>query len=197
MSDIEPPFRIIPPEPPRSPEVREFFATNPELDVQGSLRFLVTNYPDTDSWVVDSGVAVQLLTSVRELEPRDIDIVCQTNEMEDDFGHTNGLDLNDNRYIDVKSIKHWLSGRVLEADEETTWKYIVATSKIVEVGGLTIRIMHPALIAAEKSTLARMTQRPKDITDIQLLAVSSEQIDAATKLLQGNNTEEQLKILAS
>src|SRR4051812_17818269 len=113
MSDIDPHFRIIPPEPPRSPGVIEFFANNPEFDVRQSLQFLTAHYPDTNTWVVDSGVAVQLLTGKRELVPRDVDIVCLTDEMEKDFGHTDGLDPKDNRYIDVKSIKHWLSGRVL------------------------------------------------------------------------------------
>ena len=195
MSDTDPTFRIIPPEPPNSPEVREFFATNPELDVEQSLRFLVENYPDTNSWVVDSGVAVQLLTGKRELASRDIDIVCRTDEMEDDFGHTNGRNPDDNRYIDVKSIKHWLSGRVMGADEQATWGHILASSKVADVSGLAVRVMHPAIIAAGKSTLARMTQRPKDITDLELLSVSEEELDAATKLLQGHNPEAQLKRL--
>lgn len=197
MSEVDPLFSIIPPVPPRSLEVREFFEANPKFDVQKSLQFLVTHYPDTDSWVVDSGVAVQLLTGKRELIPRDIDIVCQSDEMEDDFGHTNGLDPNDIRYIDVKSIKHWLGGRVLGVDEQTIWKNLVMTSKFIDVNGLSVRIMHPAIIAAGKSALARMTQRPKDITDIELLAVSPEELEAATKLLQGIKPEEQLAYLTA
>ncbi|MGB4759141.1 MAG: hypothetical protein WBP26_03715 [Candidatus Saccharimonadales bacterium] len=195
MNEIDPAFRIISPEPPRSPEVKDFFVANPEFNVEKSLLFLAAHYPDSDSWVVDSGVAVQLLTGKRKLEPRDLDIVSQTDEMEDDFGHTNGLDPNDSRYIDVKSIKHWLSGRVPEVDEQTIWKYVIATSKFIEVSGLRVRVMHPALIAAGKSTLARMAQRPKDSSDIELLQVTPEQLDAATKLLQGQRPDEQLKRL--
>lgn len=195
MNDIDPLFKIIPPDPPHSPEVREFFTNNPEFSVQRSLEFLTLHYPNIDTWVVDGGVAVQQLTGKRDLVPRDIDIVCFADEMEEDFGHTNGLDPNDNRYIDVKAIKHWLIGRAMGADEQATWERIVASSRLASVDGLTFRIMHPAIIAAGKSTLARMTQRPKDISDIELLKVSPKQLDAATKLLQGINPEEQLKYL--
>jgi hypothetical protein len=80
-------------------------------------------------------------------------------------------------------------------DEESVWKNIVATSRPVEIDGLTVRVMHPAIIAAGKSTLARMAQRPKDISAIELLGVTAEQLDAATKLLQGINSEQQLERL--
>ncbi len=91
MSDINPTFRMKTPEPPHSPYVREFFAANPDMNLKASLQFLETQYPDRDSWMLDSGVAVQILTGAREVVPIDIDVVCLNDEMESDFGHTNGL----------------------------------------------------------------------------------------------------------
>ena len=195
MSETDPNFRIIPPDPPRSPEVREFFAANPELDVASSLAFLNVNYPDKDSWIVDSGVAVQLLTGKRLDIPSDLDILCRNDAMEADFGHSSGTDPRDRRYIDVKSIGHWLEGRVGNVDEQAVWESIIATSSMHEINGATFRIMHPAIIVAGKSTLARMSPRPKDATDIAVLNVTAERLTAATELLRGNDPEVQVRLL--
>ena len=140
-------------------------------------------------------MAIQLLTGKREIIPGDLDIVCRTDDMEADFGHTNGLNPEDNRYIDVKSISHWLRGRVTNADEQLVWEGIVATSSMHEVDGVTFRVMHPAIIAAGKSTLARMSPRPKDASDLALLSVPPAQLTAATELLRGHGLEEHVQFL--
>ncbi|HSW78327.1 MAG TPA: hypothetical protein VLG36_06020 [Candidatus Chromulinivoraceae bacterium] len=194
--DSDPGFKIIAPEPPRSPEAAEFFRNHPEFTVSDSLTFLTDHYPDTSEWIVDSGVAVQALTGRREGYPSDIDIVSLSPDMETDFGHSDGIDPADRRYIDVKSIDHWLLGRGAGlADPSSLWPYIVALSLPRDIEGHSVRIMHPAIIAAGKSTMAKMTQRPKDTADLELLAVEPGQLQAATELLRGHDLERQFRLL--
>jgi hypothetical protein len=146
--------------------------------------------------IVDSGIAVQALTGERLGRPSDIDIVSHGPDMEADFGHSNGIDPTDRRYIDVKSIDHWLLGRgVGLADSSSLWPYIVALSTPRNIEGHLVRIMHPAIIAAGKNTMARMAQRPKDIADLALLAVEPEQLQAATELLRGHDIDHQFRLL--
>jgi hypothetical protein len=181
--DSDPGFRIVAPETPRSADAAEFFQTHPEFAVSDSLAFLAQHYPDTSEWIVDSGVAVQALTGERPGQPSDI-------------GHSNGIDPTDRRYIDVKSIDHWLLGRGAGlADPSSLWPYIVALSLPRDIEGHSVRIMHPAIIAAGKSTMARMTQRPKDIADLELLAVEPKQLQAATELLRGHDVDHQFRLL--
>ncbi len=194
--DSDPGFRIIPPDPPRSPEAAEFFRSHPEFIVSDSLAFLAEHYPDTSQWIIDSGVAIQALTGHRDGYPSDIDVVSLSPRMEADFGHSNGIDPADRRYIDVKSIDHWLLGRGSGlTDPPSLWPYIVALSLPRNIEGHFVRIMHPAIIAAGKSTMAKMTQRPKDVADLELLAVEPEQLQAATELLRGNDLERQFRLL--
>jgi hypothetical protein len=195
-SDADPGFRIVPPEPPRSPEVVEFFHSHPEFDVSSSLAFLTQHYPDTSGWIVDSGVAVQALTGRRMDQPSDIDVVCRDVGMETDFGHGNGLDPTERRYIDIKSIDHWLLGRGVKfADPISLWKYIADLSSHCSIEGYSVMVMNPAIIAATKSTMARMTQRPKDIADLALLSVDPDQLHAATELLRGHDIDHNFQYL--
>lgn len=194
-ADTGPSFSLIRPQPPRSPEVASFFETHPEFDVSSSLEFVTQHYPDVSDWIVDSGIAVQILTGRREQQPSDLDIVCRDPEMEEDFGRSSAM-YDDRRYIDVKSLDHWLLGRgEVRGDQSSLWEYVSALSIPMDVGGHTIQVMHPALIAATKSTVAKMEQRPKDLADIELLAVSPGQIEAATALLRGHEPEKQFEFL--
>jgi len=131
------------------------------------------------------------------LIPNDIDVVSRDDSMEEDFGHSSGLDSSDVRYIDVKSINHWLRGRVQSFDGDMVWRSIIASSQDLNVNGVTVRVMHPAIIAAGKSTLARMVPRTKDAEDIKLLNVSDLEIEAATKLMRNEDPDTQLRILRS
>ncbi len=196
IADADPGFRVVPPEPPRSPEAAEFFRTHPEFNVDDSLDFLVAHYPDTSTWIVDSGIAVQALAGRRDSIPSDIDIVSIDEGMEDDFGHSNGLVPGDRRYIDVKSVSHWMLGRDISTlDPETLWYYLSELSLPRDISGHDVRIMHPAILAATKSTMARMAVRPKDTADLQLLAVDRDEIEAATALLQGHDPERHAQFL--
>ena len=76
------------------------------------------------------------------------------------------------RSVDVKSLDHWLLGRgSTQGDQSSLWEYISALSVPVDIDGHIVKVMHPALVAAGKSTMAKMAQRPKDLTDLRLLAV--------------------------
>jgi len=170
--------------------------SHPEFNVSDSLGFLTTQYPDTSEWIVDSGVAIEALAGKREQPPEDIDIVSHTADMEADFGEHGSSVTGDRRYIDVKSVDHWLERRSAAlADPTALWPYIVALSSAHEIKGHTVRVMHPAIIAATKSTMARMEQRSKDVADLELLAVSPEQLHAATELLKGHDPDLQFGIL--
>ena len=168
--DADPGFTILPPDPPHSPVVAEFFADNPEFNVTDNLAFLAEHYPDTSSWIVEGGVAVQALTGRRESPPGDIDVICRDRGMEADFGHSDGFDPSDRRYIDVKTTEDWLQRkRVVESGEPSLWDYVLASSLSITIDGFPVHVMHPALIAAGKSTLFQGLQRPKDISDVALL----------------------------
>jgi hypothetical protein len=201
--DVDPGFTAHAPEPIRSPEVARFYDQNPELDVGRSLAFVTKNYPDTSVWVIEGGVAVQALTRSRAVQPHDLDIVCQDPTMEAAFGYPEQPDLSQtrgpDRYIDVKTLERWLRRkRLVVPGEPSLWEHVLALSLPMAIEGSPVRVLHPALIAAGKSTLFQGTQRrPKDEHDVQLLAVSDEQVMAATELLLGHDPEKQIDILQS
>ena len=174
-------------------KLAEFYAENPDFDIAKSLSFLTAEYPDTDSWVVYSGLAVLLLAGERTIPTSDADIICRDKAMADDFAapggdHTDG-------YLDVKTIDSWLRGRADGVNPDQIWQYILASSVTMESEGASFRVMHPAMVAAAKSTLSRYEIRPKDREDVETLNVDDDRLQAATDLIHGIDPDHNLAVL--
>jgi hypothetical protein len=195
MKDFDPTSRHDTGEQSSMSRVKEFYLENPDFDISKSLSFLTTEYPDIDNWVVYSGLAVFLLAGQRTVPTSDADIICRNRGMADDF---NVLAVNGNHsegYLDVKTIDSWLRGRVDEVDPDQIWQSIIASSVKMKIGSAGFRVMHPAIVAAAKSTLSRIEIRSKDREDIATLNVGDSQLQAATELIHGIDPDRNLAIL--
>lgn len=194
MKDLDPSFQPTSRELSGPERLADFYAENPDFDVSKSLSFLTAEYPDTDSWVVYSGLAVLLLKGERTSSTSDADIICRDQAMADDFGAKGGVKEHSDGYLDVKTIDSWLRGRS-ETDPEQVWHSILASSVQMNSGSATFRVMHPAMVAAAKSTLSRYEIRPKDRDDVATLQVSDNQLRSATDLIHGIDPDRNLAVL--
>lgn len=177
MHNSESDFRSLEP----APEVRRFVEQQPRPSWQEALRFFLDKASQVESdglvYIIDGGVAVELLRPGERNTPKDIDVITRSSGLQNQFINS-GL-------FDVKTVREWFEVRGLPYDERRGDR-LFAASTPVSFADRTVYILNPEFLVASKVlSYAGRPMRPEDQRDVDILSVHSEALSDAIAMLTG------------
>ncbi len=165
-----------------SERVGQFLTDHPNFEPHSAIDFLLDNFPQMDDqgvvWILEGGLAVDILTNGRRQAVTDIDVVSRNGVMQSEFGCS---------YFDIKSVESWLAAKGLPSGPQPT-RQLLASSVPITFMGRTLVIMRPDLIAAGKSyDFLGRPPRDKDKRDIALLGILDSDLEIARRQLSSSS----------